>query len=88
MHDQLPDGMDLVDLGEHRLRDLGRLTRVFQLSRGPEAFPPLPTLDSFPGNLPAQTSSRIGSAMSMDEAISYALANIDPRLLSGPITAG
>jgi hypothetical protein len=29
-----------------------------------------------------------GAAMSMDEAISYALANIDPKLLTGPITLG
>ncbi len=62
LRDQLPDGMELVDLGEHRLRDLGRPTRIFQLIRGGdrEDFPPLRTLDSFPGNLPAQVSSFIG----------------------------
>jgi class 3 adenylate cyclase len=27
VHDQLPDGIDLIDLGEHRLRDLGRPSR-------------------------------------------------------------
>jgi hypothetical protein len=27
-----------------------------------------------------------GAVMSMDEAISYALANIDPKLLTGPVT--
>jgi predicted ATPase/class 3 adenylate cyclase len=59
---QLPDGMQLVDLGEHRLRDLGRPTRIFQLicDGDREDFPPLRTLDSFPGNLPAQVSSFIG----------------------------
>ncbi|OBK76341.1 NB-ARC domain-containing protein [Mycobacterium sp. 1164985.4] len=59
---QLSGGMDLVDLGEHRLRDLGRPTRIFQLlPDGARAdFPPLRTLDSFPGNLPAQVSSFIG----------------------------
>ena len=30
VRDQLPDGMQLVDLGEHRLRDLGRPTRIFR----------------------------------------------------------
>ena len=30
--DQLPDGLELVDLGEHRLRDLGQPMQVFQLS--------------------------------------------------------
>ena len=59
---QLPDGMELVDLGEHRLRDLGRPIRVFELIRtgSREDFPPLRTLDAFPGNLPAQVSSFIG----------------------------
>ena len=28
-----------------------------------------------------------GAAMSMDEAITYALANIDPKLLTGPIAS-
>ena len=62
MRGQLPDGMELVDLGEHRLRDLGRPIRIFQLIRDGdrEEFPPLRTLDSFPGNLPAQVSSFIG----------------------------
>jgi class 3 adenylate cyclase len=62
VRDQLAEGMGLIDLGEHRLRDLGRPTRVFQLNRAdcPEEFPPLRSLDSFPGNLPAQVSSFIG----------------------------
>src|SRR5262245_46129686 len=62
MHGQLPDGMELIDLGEHRLRDLGRPIRIFQLDRegDKQEFPPLRTLDSFPGNLPAQVSSFIG----------------------------
>jgi hypothetical protein len=29
-----------------------------------------------------------GAAMTLDEAVSYALANIDPKLLTGPITVG
>jgi class 3 adenylate cyclase len=59
---QLPDRMALVDLGEHRLRDLGQPIRIFQLVRDGhrDEFPPLRTLDSFPGNLPAQVSSFIG----------------------------
>ena len=62
VRDQLPEGTGLVDLGEHRLRDLGRPTRVFQLSRAGcrEEFPPLRSLDAFPGNLPAQVSSFVG----------------------------
>ena len=62
MRGQRPDGMELVDLGEHRLRDLGQPTRIFELvgDGAREKFPPLRTLDSFPGNLPAQVSSFIG----------------------------
>jgi predicted ATPase/class 3 adenylate cyclase len=61
VRDQLTHGCGLVDLGEHRLRDLGSPVRVFQLNsaRG-EDFPPLRSLDSFPGNLPAQVTSFIG----------------------------
>jgi predicted ATPase/class 3 adenylate cyclase len=60
--DQLPDGLRLLDLGEHRLRDLGHPMPVFELASSdhPHDFPPLRTLDSFPGNLPAQVSSFIG----------------------------
>ncbi len=62
VHEGLPAGSRLTDLGEHRLRDLGHPLRVFQLSYTGQVdeFPPLRTLDSFPGNLPAQVSSFIG----------------------------
>jgi predicted ATPase len=48
----------LVDLGEHRLRDLDRAMHVFQV--GETRFPSLRSLDSFPGNLPVQVSSFVG----------------------------
>jgi predicted ATPase/class 3 adenylate cyclase len=60
--DALPPGVELVGLGEHRLRDLARPMTVFQLAH-PELrreFPPLRSLDSFLGNLPMQMSSFIG----------------------------
>ncbi|KUI44515.1 hypothetical protein AU197_04285 [Mycobacterium sp. IS-1590] len=62
VRDELPDGSHLVDLGEHRLRDLGRPMRIFELAAdtADHGFPPLQTLDAFPGNLPAQVSSFIG----------------------------
>jgi predicted ATPase len=52
------DAGELVDLGEHRLRDLDRPMHVFQLGAG--RFPPLRSLDSFLGNLPLQISSFVG----------------------------
>ena len=60
--DGLPDGAVLIDLGEHRLRDLARAEQVFQLGTPGLAaeFPPLRSLDAFPGNLPLQLSSFVG----------------------------
>jgi predicted ATPase/class 3 adenylate cyclase len=55
---ELLGGMELVDLGEHRLRDLSAPQRVYQVGAG--RFPPLRSLDAFPGNLPLQVSSFIG----------------------------
>jgi predicted ATPase/class 3 adenylate cyclase len=60
--DGLPEGVGLVDLGEHRLRDLGTPMRVFQLAH-PDLvaeFPPLRSLDALPGNLPRQTTTFVG----------------------------
>jgi predicted ATPase/class 3 adenylate cyclase len=58
-------GYEFADLGEHRLRDLSRAERVFQVCApglGRE-FPALRSLDAFPGNLPLQVSSFIGRDM-------------------------
>ena len=59
--DHLVD-VDLVDLGEHRLRDLARPERIFQVAApGLEAdFPPLRSLEAYPGNLPPQLTSFVG----------------------------
>ena len=60
--DRLPEGADLVDLGVHRLRDLGRPGRVWQLVH-PDvglSFPALRSLDAFPNNLPVQLTPLIG----------------------------
>ena len=58
----LLSGVDLVDLGPRRLRDVSRPITVFQVSGPglPEDFPPLRTLDPSPGNLRPQTTSFIG----------------------------
>jgi predicted ATPase/class 3 adenylate cyclase/DNA-binding CsgD family transcriptional regulator len=58
----LPKGVHLQDLGEHRLKDLRRPSRLFQLSITdlPRDFPPLKTLDSYPNNLPMQPTPFVG----------------------------
>ena len=58
----LVTGVDLVDLGEHRLRDLAASVRLYQVrADGLETtFPALRTLDATPGNLPVQVTSFVG----------------------------
>jgi predicted ATPase/class 3 adenylate cyclase len=64
LSDSLPAGASVRDLGLHRLKDLGRPERLFQLDADglPTAFPPLTSLDNpkLRNNLPAQPSSFIG----------------------------
>ena len=62
VRDELPAGCGLIELGEYRLRDLGRPERVFQLVHPdlPREFGRLRTLDAYPGNLPLQVSSLVG----------------------------
>jgi predicted ATPase/class 3 adenylate cyclase len=66
---QLPDGATVLDLGEHRLRDLAGRMHIFQLVHPdlPGAFPALRTLDALPGNLPLQVSSFIGRARELEQ---------------------
>jgi predicted ATPase len=58
----LLSGVDLIDLGPRRLRDVPNPITVFQVNAPglPEDFPPLRTLDASPGNLRPQTTSFIG----------------------------
>jgi len=58
----LLSGVDLVDLGPRRLRDLPTAVGVFQVRAAGlhTEFPPLRALDASPGNLRAATTSFIG----------------------------
>jgi hypothetical protein len=60
--EELPEGVSLRDLGVHRLRDLSRPERVFELRRADdgEESPPLRSLDAEPNNLPVQVTSFVG----------------------------
>ncbi len=62
VRDALPKGASLRDLGEHRLKDLARPERIFQVLAPdlPAEFPPLRTLDRYTHNLPAQPTPLIG----------------------------
>jgi predicted ATPase/class 3 adenylate cyclase/DNA-binding CsgD family transcriptional regulator len=69
--DGLPDGMGLRDLGEHRLKDLGRAEQVFQAT-GPglaDGFGALRSLDdpALRNNLPSQSTSFVGRSAELAE---------------------
>jgi predicted ATPase/class 3 adenylate cyclase len=58
----LPPEASLLDLGEHRLKDLSRPEHVYQLL-GPDliaTFPPLRSVNALPNNLPRNTTSFVG----------------------------
>jgi predicted ATPase/class 3 adenylate cyclase/DNA-binding CsgD family transcriptional regulator len=79
--DRLPEGAFLADLGVHRLRDLARPERVYQLCHPdlPTEFPPLRSLDAYPHNLPVQLTSFVGRQAEL-EVLRALLA--DTRLLT------
>lgn len=69
VRDLLPEGVQLLHLGEHRLRDLARPEHIFQqVAHGlPAQFPALRSLESVPNNLPIQLTSFVGRAREMAE---------------------
>ncbi len=79
----LPDDVTLRDLGEYRLKDLGRLKRLFQLviSGLPADFPPPQTLDTYPHNLPVQLTPFIGREQEVTAACDL-LRREDAHLLA------
>jgi predicted ATPase/class 3 adenylate cyclase len=58
----LVDTLEVLDLGARRLRDLSEPLSIYQvLSDGLRVeFPPLQTIDTVPGNLPAPATSFVG----------------------------
>jgi predicted ATPase/class 3 adenylate cyclase len=64
---------DLVDLGEHRFRDVARPIHAFQLGAG--AFPPLRTLEEVPGNLRAPPTSFVGRSSALAEVTALVRAH-------------
>ena len=81
----LPAGLALKDLGEHRLKDLARPERLYQLLiPGLRAdFPALKTLEATPNNLPMQLTSFIGRDDQVREARQL-LARSRLLTLTGP----
>jgi predicted ATPase/class 3 adenylate cyclase len=83
VHDQLPSGTSLRDLGERRLKDLFRPERVFQLLAPelPSEFPPLRSLDAYRNNLPLQPTPLVGREKEVSEVCNL-LRSGETRLLT------
>jgi class 3 adenylate cyclase len=86
--DRLHGGIGLRDLGEHRLKDLGRPERVFQVT-GPGLaadFGPLRSLDhpALRHNLPAQATGFVGRAAELAELRSLVLGASRLVTITGP----
>jgi predicted ATPase/class 3 adenylate cyclase len=79
LHGGMPEGTELRDLGEHRLKDLVEPEHVCQLVAPGlrETFPPLRSLESLPNNLPRQVTPLIGRH--------DVLAEIEPLVLEHPL---
>jgi predicted ATPase/class 3 adenylate cyclase len=83
VRDQLPWGTTLRDLGEHRLKDLFRPERVFQLLAPelPSEFPPLRTLEAYRNNLPLQPTPLVGREKEVSDVCDL-LGGEETRLLT------
>jgi predicted ATPase/class 3 adenylate cyclase/Tfp pilus assembly protein PilF len=83
VRDQLPAGTNLRDLGEHRLKDLFRPERIYQLLAPdlPSEFPPLRTLEAYRNNLPLQPTPLIGREKEVSEVCDLLQRN-ETRILT------
>ncbi len=69
LSDHLPEDVSLLDLGEHRLKDLQRPEHVFQLVHPelPVDFPAIASLNRLPNNLPSQPTVFVGRQTELGE---------------------
>jgi predicted ATPase/class 3 adenylate cyclase/Tfp pilus assembly protein PilF len=86
---RLPAHGSLIDLGEHRLRDLIRPEQIFQYSEPGlrQEFPLLRSLSAFAHNLPEQLTTFIGREIELAE-IKHLLSRMRLLTLSGPGGSG
>jgi hypothetical protein len=82
---ELPEGVFLLDMREHRLKGLIQPEHLWQATTAtlPQNFPPLPTLSNIPNNLPVQLTSFVGREEDM-AAIKRELSNHRLITLTGP----
>ncbi len=83
VRDHLPSDVELLDLGEHRLKDLIRPEHVFQVVAAdlPLEFPPIRTLNARSNNLPIQHTPLVGREKEVTTVLDR-LRNPQVRLLT------
>jgi|SRR5579862_2595969 len=81
---ELVGGLSIIDLGEHRLKDIEEAVSIYQLGSRP--FPPLKTISNT--NLPSQVSSFIGRQRERDEIVSMLSNGARLLTLTGPGGSG
>ena len=71
VRDAIPPDCGIRDVGEHRLKDLARTERVYQLLYAgmPHNLPPLRSVDQMPQNLTPQLTSFIGRDEEMSQVV-------------------
>ena len=77
-------GTDVLDLGEHRLKDFGEAVWIYQL--GEERFPPLKTISNT--NLPRPASSFVGRERERSEIVGRLRDGARLVTLTGPGGSG
>ncbi|MGH3136204.1 MAG: ATP-binding protein, partial [Gaiellaceae bacterium] len=75
-----PQALSLLDLGEHRLKDIEQAVSIFQLGNG--SFPPLKTISNT--NLPRPASSFVGREDELAEVLERIEAGTRLLTLTGP----
>jgi|SRR5579859_293272 len=86
---EMPAGVTVRDLGEHRLKDLRRAKHLYQLVIPglPADFPALMSLEASPNNLPLQLTTFIGRSQEISE-VKQLLSNGRLLTLTGPGGSG
>ncbi|MBW3536745.1 MAG: tetratricopeptide repeat protein [Actinobacteria bacterium] len=86
LRDRTPAGVELVDLGVHRLKDLSAPESIYRVSHPeiPDVSRPLATLDALRNNLPLQLTRLIGR----DEEVSEVLGLLSHQRLVSLVALG
>lgn len=86
VREAMPDGTSLLDLGQHRLKDLTQPEHVFQVIVHGLAsdFPDLLSLDARPHNLPTHPTALLGREREVAEVCTLLQGDVRLVTLTGP----